>query len=541
MAEIYYHCPSNFSTLAKGLGWDHKEIKAQKKNMKEQGHKISLVKYVQEDPQRDEFVAKFQKDEAFRKHVDMGFAFGKKSSQEDIDKYVTKYKNHAIVGPDFNITPKDKNKVVTINLYALGHVVGDKTAHKAKIKMADGDVDTFKANDPVPGFCPYDPTHDEEELAEDVTLIAAFGEAALLKCMRRRHCEIYNFYTYVSDIVLVLNPYMGLPEFCIGKKYPNQEHFVKGINPCVNATGHFAYWGQMDPTAEPRQQSCIVSGESGAGKTVSANNIMKYLAKLSDGRKMEQGTYVKPVKGSGKADITALVAGVSPFLEAFGNAKTNMNDNSSRFGKFTKILFKDGKIVGAQLVHYLLEKDRLVNLGFNERNYHVFYFLLRGGSPDELKQLFTNGKVKALDYVKLREGEFGEPYGMKPYPEFGPDQPDPTLVGHGKGPEHDVYHMNHILEPDPDDSGIRAALSSANVSDEDQNNMWKIVAGCLRMSAIEFAKVDDEQGKFKDQVEPAEIAKLLGFPTDGDDSMESLVCCAIIHLPGKPPKEIRKK
>ena len=92
MAEIYYHCPSNFSTLAKGLGWDSKEIKAQKKNMKEQGHKISLVKYVQEDPKRDEFVAKFQKDEAFRKHVDMGFASGKKSSQEDIDKYVTKYK-----------------------------------------------------------------------------------------------------------------------------------------------------------------------------------------------------------------------------------------------------------------------------------------------------------------------------------------------------------------------------------------------------------------------------------------------------------------
>ena len=74
---------------------------------------------------------------------------------------------------------------------------------------------------------------------------------------------------------------------------------------------------------------------------------MKYLAKLSNWRKMELG---EKVGSGGEKDITSLVAGVSPFLEAFGNAKTNMNDNSSRFGKFTKIWFNDGKIVGASLV-----------------------------------------------------------------------------------------------------------------------------------------------------------------------------------------------
>ena len=91
----------------------------------------------------------------------------------------------------------------------------------------------------------------------------------------------------------------------------------------------------MDPERVPRNQSCIVSGESGAGKTVACGFIMKYLAKLSDWRKMELGEYNPDAGGK---DVTKLVAGVSPFLEAFGNAKTNMNDNSSRFGPWLRSL-----------------------------------------------------------------------------------------------------------------------------------------------------------------------------------------------------------
>ena len=113
-----------------------------------------------------------------------------------------------------------------------------------------------------------------------------------------------------------------------------------------------------------------MSGESGAGKTVACGFIMKYLKKLSDWRKIELKEQQSDASG---ADITALVAGVSPFLEAFGNAKTNMNDNSSRFGKFTKIWFSNGKIIGAEFEHYLLEKARLVDQGKGERNYHFLF------------------------------------------------------------------------------------------------------------------------------------------------------------------------
>ena len=146
-----------------------------------------------------------------------------------------------------------------------------------------------------------------------------------------------------------------------------------------------SYYGLRDPdnynpeSNTSGNQSCPVSGESGAGKTVACGFIMKYLAKLSDWRLAELGK----TKNPDEKDITSLVAGVSPFLEGFGNAKTTMNDNSSRFGKFTKILFNDGMIVGAEMDCYLLEKARLVDQGEHERNYHVFYGLIKGATAEE--------------------------------------------------------------------------------------------------------------------------------------------------------------
>lgn len=91
-----------------------------------------------------------------------------------------------------------------------------------------------------------------------------------------------------------------------------------------------------------------------------------------------------------------MVGGVSPFLEAFGNAKTLMNDNSSRFGKFVKIKFDDGRIIGAEMEHYLLEKARLVNQGKGSRNFHIFYFLCKGATEEERQKL---GLKDATQYV----------------------------------------------------------------------------------------------------------------------------------------------
>ena len=203
----------------------------------------------------------------------------------------------------------------------------------------------------------------------------------------------------------------------------NNNRYKLGKEPNSYASAHFAYYGQFKPDNYPsqnsRDQSCIVSGESGAGKTVACGLIMTYLAQLSNWRKEELGEAEAKTDDGGK-DVTSLVAGVSPFLEAFGNAKTNMNDNSSRFGKFTKIWFEDGKIIGAELEHYLLEKARITGQGEGERNFHVFYFLIRGATAEEKKEFFLEDCDK---YPKLCEG-------------------GASLIGHGHGPEYVLVSEN---------------------------------------------------------------------------------------------------
>ena len=325
-----------------------------------------------------------------------------------------------------HITKKDMDASVTEKLWARG-VYKKRGEGSSEVETESGKVMTFKSDD----LNPYDPSHDAPDVAEDVTTINGFGEASLLLCMKRRLIEKFNIYTYVSDIVLVLNPYMGLPDMIDILEYPNQKSYKLGSDPNVYASSHMAYWGAMDERRDPRNQSCVVSGESGAGKTVSCSNIMKYLAKLSDWRKLELNEEI-----GGDKDVTTLVGGVSPFLEAFGNAKTNMNDNSSRFGKFTKIWLDDGKIVGAELEHYLLEKARIVGQGRNERNYHIFYFLIRGATEEEIKSLQLS---KCEDFPKLMGG-------------------GSSLIGHGNGPEYDKDRMNSPLHENPDDTGVRAAL-----------------------------------------------------------------------------------
>ena len=300
-------------------------------------------------------------------------------TKKPVEEYIKEYEARANYPGDFigKAEPKTKKFMMCSALYVLGQLVS-KGEKKSQVITEDGKTKEFDNKH----ICPYDESHDApaEEMPDDVCSLSAFGEAALLKCMRCRLCSGLNIYTYVGDIVLCMNPYMYLPEMVDIAEYPNQWEYKMGERPSSYSSAHFAYWGTMDEDSEMRNQSCIVSGESGAGKTVACGFIMKYLAKLSNWRKMALNEWDPDSKGK---DITKLVAGVSPFLEMFGNAKTNMNDNSSRFGKFTKIWFKDGKIIGAELVHYLLEKARLAGQGSGERSYHVFYGLIRGATAEE--------------------------------------------------------------------------------------------------------------------------------------------------------------
>jgi len=159
------------------------------------------------------------------------------------------------------------------------------------------------------------------------------------------------------------------------------------------AIAHFAYNNAID---DKEHQSCIVSGESGAGKTVACKYLMSYLAVLSSKRAAGQGGS----RGAQQVGVEEKVIACSPFLEAFGNACTPMNDNSSRFGKFLKIFFDNGVMVGGKMEHYLLEKARVAKQGVDSRNFHIFYFLVKGASPQLRKELGLVDDVLQFDIIK---------------------------------------------------------------------------------------------------------------------------------------------
>lgn len=168
----------------------------------------------------------------------------------------------------------------------------------------------------------------------------------------------------------------------MAKKYSNKP-FGNSLPPHLFAIGAAAH------AALPEPQAVIISGESGAGKTESTKLVMQYLAA------------VVPGGGSASTVITEQILEATPLLEAFGNARTVRNDNSSRFGKYLEIYFKSGAIIGAKITQYLLEKSRIVTQAPAERNYHVFYSLLGGLSESERAKY---GLLDADKYFYLNQG-----------------------------------------------------------------------------------------------------------------------------------------
>jgi myosin heavy subunit len=156
----------------------------------------------------------------------------------------------------------------------------------------------------------------------------------------------------------------------------------------------------------PSNQSILVSGESGAGKTVTTKIVLNYFAMLSKRRaEMTRATPGNSPQGRrpDEVSIEQQVLQSNPILESFGNARTIRNDNSSRFGKYIDIRFtRSGKLSGASIDTYLLEKVRLIHPGAGERNYHVFYQFLKAATPQERHDFFLGGMI-ANDFRLLSQ------------------------------------------------------------------------------------------------------------------------------------------
>uniref|UniRef100_A0A4W3IQ43 Myosin IXAa n=1 Tax=Callorhinchus milii TaxID=7868 RepID=A0A4W3IQ43_CALMI len=214
------------------------------------------------------------------------------------------------------------------------------------------------------GFLPQPQQKDYDDLCN----LPDLNEKTLLDNLRNRFKQ-EKIYTYVGTILIAINPFKFLPIYNpkYVKMYDN--HPLGKLEPHIYAIADVAYHAML----QCRKNQCIViSGESGSGKTQSTNFLIHHLTALSQ-------------KGFASG-VEQIILGAGPVLEAFGNAKTAHNNNSSRFGKFIQVNYQEtGTVRGAYVEKYLLEKSRLVYQEHNERNYHVFYYLLAGASEEEKK------------------------------------------------------------------------------------------------------------------------------------------------------------
>ncbi|XP_043105255.1 unconventional myosin-Ib isoform X6 [Puntigrus tetrazona] len=297
----------------------------------------------------------------------------------------------------------------------------------------------------------------------DMVLIEPLSEDTFIENLKKRfdHNEIY---TYIGSVVISMNPYKSLPIYTAEKveEYRNRNFYE--LSPHIYALADEAYRSLRE---QDKDQCILITGESGAGKTEASKFVMSYVAAVCG-----KGQEVNKVKEQ--------LLQSNPVLEAFGNAKTVRNDNSSRFGKYMDIEFDfKGDPLGGVISNYLLEKSRVVKQPRGERNFHIFYQLLSGASDDTLKKLKLDRDFSKYNYLSLDSA---------------------TVNG---------------LDDAASFRTVRNAMQIVGFMEDEVQSILELVAAVLKLGNIEFKPESRcngfDESRIKDKNDLKEMCELLGI------------------------------
>ncbi|XP_037392941.1 myosin-10 isoform X2 [Pygocentrus nattereri] len=321
---------------------------------------------------------------------------------------------------------------------------------------------------------------------EDMADLTCLNEASVLHNLRERYYSGL-IYTYSGLFCVVVNPYKNLPIYTesIVEMYRGKKRHE--MPPHIYAISEAAYRSMLQ---DREDQSILCTGESGAGKTENTKKVIQYLAHVASshksgtlGRSKDSSLQMDGTRSLGRGSSTVnrgelerQLLQANPILEAFGNAKTVKNDNSSRFGKFIRINFDvTGYIVGANIETYLLEKSRAIRQAKDERTFHIFYQLLCGASEAMKAELLLG----SADQYRFLCG------GSVPVPG-----------------QSDAENFTQTMD----------SMNIMGFTQEESTSMLKVISAVLQFGNISFQKEkNSDQASMPDDTAAQKLCHLLGI------------------------------
>ncbi|XP_056592476.1 myosin-IIIb [Triplophysa dalaica] len=312
----------------------------------------------------------------------------------------------------------------------------------------------------------------EHKLPEDLANLSELDETSLLEVLTARFKQ-NRIYTYIGDILVAVNPfkYLSIYERDVSEQY--KCHDKRSLPPHIFAVADRAYQSMLGRLATgPKNQCIVISGESGAGKTESTKLLLRHIMELC----------------KANSQLEQQILQVNPLLEAFGNAQTVMNDNSSRFGKYIQLRFLNSSVKGAKINEYLLEKSRVVHQDDGEQNFHIFYFMLAGISAED-KEMY--GLLDPRRYRYLN-GRFGQEDGVQNW--------------------RSKY------------SDVCNAMDMVGFEEQEKVDMMTILAGILSLGNIAFETTDSDVLRVTEASRGWLKATAGQFGVQEEDLLKSLTC-----------------